>query len=233
MRALSGRAPGDRSSRSPDTGACQGRVQVRGQGRGLCSVGGRQRTHHDPRPAREAIHPITHQVAQLPLHAVAIDRRADGLAHDETDGRLSAGSWTAGAEQDVGDHRGLDSLASTTHRPPEVVPAAHPLTAREQRIRRTAWRDPCGGDHRGSRGRRGCACADGSRASWHDDGCSAGRCACSRCCPQCVRSLTNAMSAPFDGHRSPTARHDGTWARGRCRSRTTRQRYAGASRRSN
>jgi hypothetical protein len=46
-------------------------------------------------------------------------------------------------------------------------------------IRRTDGRDPCCGGTRESRGRHGCAYAAGSRGSWRDDGCSAGRCACS------------------------------------------------------
>lgn len=41
-------------------------------------------------------------------------------------------------------------------------------------------RGPWCAARRGSRGRRGCASAAGNRASWHGDGCSAGRCACSR-----------------------------------------------------
>ncbi len=51
----------------------------------------------------------------------------------------------------------------------------HDLTG----IRRTDGRDPCCGGTRESRGRHGCAYAAGSRGSWRDDGCSAGRCACS------------------------------------------------------
>lgn len=47
-------------------------------------------------------------------------------------------------------------------------------------LRLRAWRGPCGGGRPGSRGRHACACADGSHASWRDDGCSADRCACSR-----------------------------------------------------
>ena len=47
-------------------------------------------------------------------------------------------------------------------------------------LRPTASRGPCGGARRGSSGRRGCACAGGSRGSWTVGGCSAGRCACSR-----------------------------------------------------
>jgi len=47
-------------------------------------------------------------------------------------------------------------------------------------LRQTAWRGPCGGGPRGSRGRRGCACGGGSRASWSDDDYWAGKYAYSR-----------------------------------------------------
>ena len=50
-------------------------------------------------------------------------------------------------------------------------------------LRRKAACDPWRGGSPGWRGRRGCACADGSRASWRGDGCWAGRCACSRRTP--------------------------------------------------
>lgn len=51
----------------------------------------------------------------------------------------------------------------------------HDLTG----IRRTGSRDPCCGGSPESRGRHGYASEDGSRGSSRDDGCSAGRCACS------------------------------------------------------
>ena len=48
------------------------------------------------------------------------------------------------------------------------------------RIKPTARCGPYGGARRGWRDRRGYASAAGSRGSWRDGGCSAGRCACSR-----------------------------------------------------
>jgi len=45
--------------------------------------------------------------------------------------------------------------------------------------RRTGCGGPWPGGSTGSPGRRGSACAAGSRGSWRDAGCSAGRCACS------------------------------------------------------
>ena len=66
---------------------------------------------------------------------------------------------------------------------------------------------------RGSRGRHGCACAAGSRASSPDGGCSAGRCACSRrlqgarsqrTCD--TRDSTNGAGLPTRRHRQPRAR---------------------------
>ncbi len=58
------------------------------------------------------------------------------------------------------------------------------------RIRRTAQRGPCDGEPPGWTGRRGSACAAGTRAPGRVGGCSAGRCAypCSR--------LTSPVSRP-------------------------------------
>jgi len=47
-------------------------------------------------------------------------------------------------------------------------------------IRQRSLCDPCRGERPGSRGPRGCAYANGSRGPWPDDGCSAGKYACSR-----------------------------------------------------
>jgi hypothetical protein len=52
------------------------------------------------------------------------------------------------------------------------------------RLRPRARRGPCGDGRTGWRAPRGCACAAGIRASWHDDGCSAGTCACSTKTPR-------------------------------------------------
>jgi len=107
-------------------------------------------------------------MSELALDAVTHNRRPDCFAHDETDGRGSAGSWNAGSGQNVSDKGGLRAFGSTTNRVPEVRPGAHALSAREQRLRQTAWRGPCGGDLRGSRGRPGCAYGGGNGTLAHD-----------------------------------------------------------------
>ena len=87
------------------------------------------------------------------------------------------------------------SNVSTTNRVPEVRPGAHALSAREQRLRQTAWRGPCGGDLRGSRGRPGCAYGGGNRASSSDGGGSAEKYACSRLRPLVRAGLENLQRA--------------------------------------
>ncbi len=52
-------------------------------------------------------------------------------------------------------------------------------------VRRPGCCGPCGDAPTGSSGRRGCACAGGNRAPCDDDGCSAGRYACSRASLRC------------------------------------------------
>lgn len=190
---------------------------------------GRQCSHDNTRTRREVGDSFPHQMPQLALDSITIDRISNCLAHDETDGRVSAGS-----RNDMSNEGWLGSPGPTTNRVPEVLPAAHALTAREQGIRRRAWRDPCGDGPRGSHGRRGCAYGGGSHASWHDDGYSAGRCACSRCCPfVCTNLAIRMKNGPVDGHRSPTTDAFMSWARGGSRSVTTNQRYVGARRGSN
>lgn len=191
---------------SPCTSARERSVKMLGQCRGPRSMRCRQCPHHDPGALGKPVDAIAHQVTQLALHAIAIDCRADGLAHDETDGRVSAGSRNAGSEHNMCDEGWLNALGSTTDRVPEILPAAHALTAREQRIRRRAWRDPCGGDPRGSRDPRGCAYEGGSRASWHDDGCSAGKYACSRCL-SLLRCAVSRIAGRWAVRRPPLA-HD-------------------------
>lgn len=51
---------------------------------------------------------------------------------------------------------------------------------RAARLRQSTLRGPCGAAPTGSRARRGCSSELGNRACGHDDGCWAGRCACSR-----------------------------------------------------
>ena len=88
-------------------------------------------------------------------------------------------------------HHGRSSGArALSYRPPEVGRTAKALR-RRQHLRRRARRGPCGGGRRGSRDPRACSCEAGSRGSWHDAGCSAGKSACSRVTPRRLGSTTS------------------------------------------
>lgn len=69
---------------------------------------------------------FAHEVPELTLDTVSIHSRADSLAHDETDGSVSVG-----VQQDVRDKGGLSTLGTAANRVPEVLAAAHAITARE------------------------------------------------------------------------------------------------------
>lgn len=130
---------------------------------------------------------IPGQVSKTALHAVAHDGVADRLAHDEPDTCRSL------------DLPGIRAVEVHDKRPRARSPTSC-CGAERVRIRQTMVRrqhrgsredggeavrprvpcDPCGDATRGWRGRRGCACAGGTRAPCGDDGCSAGTYACSR-----------------------------------------------------
>lgn len=116
-----------------------------------------------------------------PRHPRPCSRR-NPHASGERSPQARAGPW----HRFEGGRRGAgvrpDDLDVPRSRSPRAASAGsrwaarcHDLTG----IRRTDGRDPCCGGTRGSRGRHGCAYAAGSRGSSRDDGCSAGRCACS------------------------------------------------------
>lgn len=86
-----------------------------------------------------------------------------------------------------------DVPAGPPWRSPDSESAWPPTEARPAWIRPTASRGPCACAWRGWRGRRGCACAAGTRGSWPGDGCSAGRCACSRSCLPVSLQLGSAV----------------------------------------
>lgn len=67
-------------------------------------------------------------------------------------------------------------------------------------LRQRGGRGPCDGERRAQRDRPACACADGSRASCDDGGCSAGTCACS------TYSLHSRVLLGESGHRSDASR---------------------------
>lgn len=69
-------------------------------------------------------------------------------------------------------------------------------------VRPTARRDPYDGGQPGWRGPRGCASAGGTHGSWLGDGCSAGRCACSRLSLHCL-GLQLKLLIPRTALRAP------------------------------
>jgi hypothetical protein len=75
---------------------------------------------------------------------------------------------------------GAPLLPRSTAEKSALVRSRCPAGSTRGALRRTARSGPYGDEPRGSRGRRGSACAGGSRGPWPDDGCSAGKYACSR-----------------------------------------------------
>ena len=139
---------------------------------------------------REQGQPLADQVPQPALDPVADDRGAD---------RLGPRSPTRGAVGTVGARSGDARGGPPECEPPRRRPGARPRGGRKaagqvsrcsaastrrpagaRGLRQRGSCGPCGDGRTGWRGRRGCACAAGSRGSCADDGCSAGTCACSR-----------------------------------------------------
>ncbi len=84
-----------------------------------------------------------------------------------------------GAARPTGHHS--DGPCGRSQRMPGPISAYAELATRGPAdLTRPGGCDPCGDERKGSIDRRGCACADGSRASCDGAGCSAGTYACSR-----------------------------------------------------
>ena len=97
------------------------------------------------------------------------------------------------------------------------------LRSRMRQIKRTDGADPWHGGPSTLPGRRGCSCGYGSRASWHDVGCSVGRCASRNPSSSHIqwrfsRSQVSATCATQIGHSS----HEETRLRVTRRIRVTR-----------
>lgn len=150
------------------------RIQVGAQFRGAAAECSSAGPDDDAAALGNGIEAIAHEVSELPFDPVASRRPFDlPLRHDETDEAVIAllvGSCVD--DQDL-----IPGSRSLPERPSEILGIDHPVCARQHQrsLRRTAWRGPCGGGRPEWRGRRGCSCEDGSRASSSDDGCSAGR----------------------------------------------------------
>ena len=177
------------------------------------------------------------QVSKPALHSIADHGIADRFAHDEPS---TSRSCSPVVHQEV-DYQGARTRpAAFPSCLPEVFTGCEPVLPGQQgradssELRRRACCGPCGGARTGWRGRRGCACAGGNRAPCGDDGCSAGRYACSR------RSISDSG---FRGLSTPSARGSAatsagtahprpapdaglSWTCGTGRHRVTEQRYA-------
>ena len=141
-----------------------------------------------------------------PFHGVPRHRRADCLGNDES-GTCRWGTCRIDVIHGWNQmhHEGTSSRTpSLAYRRGEVLPTAKARGGGQHlAYRLTSGRErgaalgPTG--RKDSHARRGCACAAGSRGSSHADGCSAGRCACSR---QALRFLLP------DGGLPPGAGHN-------------------------
>ena len=111
---------------------------------------------------------------------VALDRGTHRAGDDEAHLGTRVGR-VLGSSSDLGmdDDHGAAGGAGAAQDGGEIGRAAQAGSGREHRVRPRACRDPWSAGRPGSHGRRGYACADGSRGSWPDGGCSVGTCACS------------------------------------------------------
>ena len=144
-------------------------------------------------------------VAKTTLHSIADDRVAHCLADHEAHSRSTHGGahWAVLVRQvEQVDHQRACSCppapacrgAERRGVPQPVGRGQHEgwLAWLDPAVRRPGSGGPCDGVPRGCCGRRGCACAGGSRAPCDDDGCSAGKYACSRVSLHGVSGEANA-----------------------------------------
>ena len=116
--------------------------------------------------------------AQPSLDRVAGHRTADRLGDDEPEPAGRPGSTVVAAARAAPCDRSARDDPGARRR------GSHPASSPGSPWRAHALRGEFGAtlattSREDARGRRGCACAAGNRAPWHDDGCSAGRFACS------------------------------------------------------
>ncbi len=151
--------------------------------------GGRRKRPHDQRAAgSESSEPVGHQMAQPAGDPVADHRVAHCLAYNEAnpDGRARPGqrglSCRLHALHRVHDEPGSPSAPTVPGHMGEVAATREPGGCGQHGavppVRPTVRSGPCGDEPTGSPAPHGYACAAGTRGSWHDGGCSAGRCAC-------------------------------------------------------
>ena len=194
--------------------AVQSPVEVRAELRRACRGGSRVGAHHEQRPRRQPGQTVRHQVPQASLHRGAHDGGTHSPGDDEADpgGRQGLhGRISLGREQVHGKER-TTGPPPATDRSREVVASAHPVRGGQHArdLRPRARRDPCGDAQREWHGRRGCACAGGTRGSSPDGGCSAGRCACSRGSLLMTGWTRPRRGVRFGHHGTPATRATGS-----------------------
>ena len=153
-RAISRRTDAHEALRRSNASSPRDRCAAAGCAPSRYSPGG-----NDERSARQRPQPAAHTVAH--------DGRSDGATE-----RKGHPRWRCDGIEDerAPEHSGPGSPALQARR-------ANALRSRMRQIKPTG----CGGPWRGGPSarpaRRGCSSGGGSRASWHGDGCSVGRCA--------------------------------------------------------
>ena len=117
-----------------------------------------------------------------------MDRVTDGPGYDKTDLRRKVGDAARGIRAGPVDAGAVcadcyekpgRSASNASESSGEFRRAPHAVLG-SKHVRRKANGDPCDGERRGSRGRRGSTCACGSRAPWPGGGCWAEKSAWSR-----------------------------------------------------
>jgi hypothetical protein len=119
---------------------------------------------------------------------MAHDTASDTLGHDKAHDGSTGPGWVSRRVGHMHDDRAAADPTPATNSGREVRRAPHPVGGGQHErcgstgmsATPTARCGPYGGAQRGWPGRRAYASGAGSRVSWHDGGCSAGKCACSR-----------------------------------------------------
>ena len=142
-------------------------------------------------------------MAETTLHTVTDHGVADRLADDEP----NAGDIRGPVHRQVDDQRPRTGPTPVPDDGPEAAPAGQPVGRRQHggggrpTLRRPGSCGPCGGARTRWRGRRGYACAGGTRAPCDGDGCSAGTYACSRRSLSWCSVVLTVDSSPVGGPR--------------------------------
>lgn|GEM_PF-4748461 len=150
--------------------------------------GRRENTNGNKLARAKNLNALPHQMAELPTETVPDDRVTDRPGYDKTDLRRKVGDAARGIRAGPVDAGAIcadcyekpgRSASNASESSGEFRRAPHAVLG-SKHVRRKANGDPCDGERRGSRGRRGSTCACGSRAPWPGGGCWAEKSAWSR-----------------------------------------------------